>query len=97
MTASNTNHLGKSVLVGIRQLDGAGNEVSFEDFFGVIESSDDRKGVLLRRKDGQTYNLPPVSWDDYPPNHSSYGIVSESDSVTPDFVVCFDVHPPTKQ
>ena len=96
MTASNANYLGKSVLVGIRHLDVDGEEVSFEDFFGVIETSDDAKGVLLRRDDGKTYNLPPIDLGDYPPNCSSYGIASQSERVTPDFVVTFDVHPPVK-
>jgi len=96
VTSSNINYIGKSVLVGIRHLDTVGNETSFEDFFGVVESSDDVKGVLLKRGDGQTYNLPPLNLDDYPPNNSSYGIVSQNERVTPDFVVCFDVHPPTE-
>jgi hypothetical protein len=77
-------------------MDEAGNEASFEDFFGTVESSDDIKGVLLKRTDGKTYNLPPVNLDDYPPNHNSYGICSQDERVTPDFVVSFDVHPPAK-
>ncbi|MBV9549999.1 MAG: hypothetical protein JO256_10050 [Alphaproteobacteria bacterium] len=93
---TNAAYIGRSVLVGIRHLDADGNETAFVDFFGIVEKSDDRAGVLLRRSDGQTYNLPPIDLDDYPPNHSSYGIQSQPERVTPDFVVTFDVHPPKK-
>ncbi len=95
---TNADCIGKSVLVGLRHLDGQGKQASFEDFFGVVESSDDEAGVVLKRpRDGATHIMPHIDLAEFPPTHQSYGIVSEDEKVNPDYVVFFDLHPPDKK
>lgn len=55
--------IGKTVLIGIRDLDGAGEEVSREQLWGEIALVDRMEGFAIRLKGnrlGETMSLPPA-------------------------------------
>jgi hypothetical protein len=95
MTGS--KHIGRSVLVGLLHFDENGHETSFHDLFGVVESVDPEKGILLRLANGDSYTLRPLDLDEYPAQHDWYEMESERRTVDPDYVVSFDIHPPVKK
>ncbi|MBO9557512.1 MAG: hypothetical protein J7515_02865 [Caulobacter sp.] len=89
--------VGKTLLVGLTFLDGDGEVVSREEFWGVVISADEAEGITLdlMNEEGDTFTLPPQTSNISPAEPGDYTLKSTGETVpNPDFVSTWMIHGP---
>jgi hypothetical protein len=91
---------GKRVLVGLTYFGPDGALISQQEFFGLVHTIDQRRGILLNlegQRAGEQYNLPPDMRGIFRASPGDYKLRTTGEVVTnPDFTATYSLRQHTE-